>query len=265
MYVKLPKFDEEIRVNCMQKYLELLIKGWAFLNSRKKAVEDLPVFMIAITGFLQACACWIIAEFFRYFFSRKEVIGGEATTIDISFGVALVSALAIIAFSIWINRGRNMSALAWFGDFLEKWQERYYEPSSISKHYNILITNAVIICKILCMAALIKEGHTFWVLYAYTISYCVFAAAIPRTGLIKGGETAEIEAFTVCAAFAIITCILHSHLIPVVIAVIGSFFLFRILLKLFVKKFESINEELVRSLSEFILCILLIAGLLLIK
>jgi hypothetical protein len=265
MLVKSHGIYIEKSVSCMQKYIELLIKSWVFLNGRKKEVPAVPVFMIAVAGFLQAAACWIIAQFFFYFFSDTTMVGNQSVPLGISFGVALVATLAIIGFTVWVDRGRNLSALTWFGDFLEKWQEKYYESSNISRHYNILLINGVLVCKILCMAALISEGYIFWVLYAYALSYCAFASAISKTGKLEGGESADVEAYTVCGILLIVTCILHSHLIPVVIALAGSYFVTRFIVQLFIKKFESINEELVRSVSEIVLCLLLIAGLLLIK
>ena len=262
MYSKQPVISIETYKISMQKYLPLMIKSWSFLNGRQKENESLPTFMVAIAGFLQACAYWVIAEFFLYFFSKKVNLGDVSLVTEVGFGVGLVASLFIIAGSIWINRGKNLSALAWFGDFLEKWQERYYEPSNLSKNYNILLTNAVLICKFLCIATLVREGHSFWILYAYSLSYCAFAAGIAKMNDI---ENSEIEAFTTAGVLIILSCLFHEHLIPVFIGVLGSFFVFKMIFNFFIKKFEHLNEELTRSISEILLCLLLIAGLLLIK
>jgi hypothetical protein len=264
MLLSYPEKTEEKRENRMQKYLELLIKAWTILNGRRKSLSGTPVFMIAIAGFLQAFVCWLIAEFFSYFFSSKIEVAGKTVAIGMSFGVALVSALTIVGFASWINRGKNLGGLSWFGGFLEKWQERYYEPTNISKHYNSLLINGIIICQVLCVAALMHEGHTFWILYAYSLSYCTFAAGIAH-GEEGDNINSSIEAFTAGGVLLILSCVFHQHLVPVVIALIGSFFLYKFTMKLYISKFQSTNEELVRSTGEFMLSLLLIAGLLLIK
>jgi hypothetical protein len=248
----------------MEKYIEQVKNGWTFLNGRKKS-EKLPVQMIFIAGVLQAISCWVIAEFFTYFFASKVQIASSTITSHVSVGVALVTSLAIIGFTIWADRGKNLGSISWFGEFAGKWQDEYYEPSNISRHYNIVLLNALTLCKVLCLMALINAGQTFWIIYAFTFAYASFIAAAPKTGTLQAKDHSDIELYTWCGAFALLSCIFHPHLVPVIIATALAYIIHRLAIKLSIKKLEMVNDEINRTLSEVILCTTLIIGILFIK
>ncbi|MCH2206787.1 MAG: hypothetical protein MK132_13065 [Lentisphaerales bacterium] len=248
----------------MEKYIEQVKSGWQLLNGRDKNSSS-PIKLIFLAAVLQALACWMIALFFTYFFAEKIKIADSQFTGHISIGVALVSSLAIIAFNTWANRGKTMGSLSWFGDFAGKWQAEYYESTNISEHYNVIFFNALTLCKILCLTAIISSGQTFWLIYAFTLANSSLLAGAQQTGLIKDKKHIDIEVFTYCGIFVLVSCILHRHLIPVIIATAAAYFFHQFAIRLSLKKIEIVNDEINRTLSEVILCISLIIGILLIK
>ena len=252
-------------LNFMHKYFDLIIKGWFVLNNRKKGGENIPLFLIAAASILQALACWIIAEFFIYFFGGSIKVGSNSLSTGISFGTSLVAAIAIVAALGFADRGKNLSSLSWFGDFLGKWQESKYEESGISQNYNVIVVNVVLLCKTLCLAALIDRGQSFWILYAIALSYSGMIASMSKVGLYAKTEEADLESFTVTAVIAILTCLFHPHFIPTVIVIAAGFFLSKFIFMYFIKKFEHMNEEMIRAQAEIIQCVLIITGLLLIR
>ena len=251
--------------NSMHKYFDLVIKGWFVLNGRKKQGEGIPLFLITIAGILQALACWIIAEFFHYFFSGSVTVGSSSIPTGISFGAALVASIIIVAALAYTDRGKNLSALSWTGDFFGKWQNSKYEEAAITEHYNVLAMNAVLLCKTLCIASLISKGHSFWIIYVIALSYAAMTSGMSKLGTFAKNDEPDFETFTVVGAFIIITCLFHQHFIPAVICIVIAFFLAKFIFTFIIKKFEHMNEELIRAQAEFIQCILLMAGLIFIR
>lgn len=248
----------------MEKYIEQIKDGLAVMNGRKKE-STLPVKMIFVAAVLQSIACWLIAHFFTYFFSEEITIADTTITSHISIGVALVSTIAILAFNVWADRGKTMCSLSWFGDFAGKWQNEYYEPTNISQHYNVIFFNGLTLCKILCMTALISSGQTFWIIYAFILAYSSFLAVCSKSGVLKDKPHADIEIFTYCGIFVLVSCVFHRHLIPVLIASAAAYFLHKFAISLSFKKIETVNDEINRTLSEVVLCITLVIGILLIR
>ncbi|MCM8528336.1 MAG: hypothetical protein NE327_17565 [Lentisphaeraceae bacterium] len=249
----------------MHKYFDLVIKGWFVLNNRKKGAENIPLFLIAASAILQALACWIIAEFFFYFFSDSVTVGSSSMSTGINFGTSLVAAIAIVAALGFMDRGKNLSSLSWFGDFLGKWQESKYEESGFSQNYNVIIVNVVLLCKTVCLASLISRGQTFWIIPAVALSYSGMIASMSKAGLYQRNEDPDIETFTTTGVFSILICLFHPHFIPTIMVIILAFFGFKYLFKFFIKKFEHMNEQMIRSITEIIQCILIISGLLFIR
>ena len=249
----------------MHKYFDLVIKGWFVLNGRKKQAEGIPLFLIAIAGILQALACWIIAEFFHYFFSGSVTVGSSSLSTGISFGAALVASIIIVTALAYCDRGKNLSALSWSGDFLGKWQNSKFEDAAITEHYNVLAMNAVLLCKTLCIAALISKGHSFWIIYIVALSYAGMISGMSKLGKYSKTDEPDFETFTTAGVFIILSCLFHQHFIPAVICIIIAFFLAKFVFKFIIKKFEHMNEELVRAQAELIQCLLLMAGLIFIR
>lgn len=258
------KFTKSL-LNCMHKYFDLTIKGWFVLNGRKKKGETIPLFLLTAAGILQAVACWIIAEFFHYFFSDSINVGSQSITTGIGFGSGLVAAIFIIGLMGFADRGKNLSSLSWFGEFLGKWQDTKYEESGLSQHYNVLAVNAVLLCKTLCMATLISRGHSFWVIYAIALSYAGLVSGMSRISLFHKTEEPDMETFTTAGVFIILTCLFHHHFIPAVIGIGVAYLLSKFFFKLIIRKFEHMNEELIRAQSEIVQCLILMAGLIFIR
>ena len=248
----------------MEKYIDQIKSGLATLNGRTKDSSP-PVKMIFLAAVLQSIVCWVIAHFFTYFFAEEITIADSTITSHISIGVALVSTIAIISFNIWADRGKTMGSLSWFGDFAGKWQNEYYESTNISPHYNVIVFNGLTLCKILCMTAIISAGQSFWIIYAFTLAYCSYLAGSSKSGVIKDKPNADIEVFTYCGIFVLLSCVMHRHLIPVLIASAIAYLVHQFAIKLSLKKIEIVNDEINRTLSEVILCLTLIVGILLIK
>lgn len=248
----------------MEKYIEQVKSGWQLLNGRDKTSSS-PIKLVFLAAGLQALACCLIAHFFSYFFAEEIKIADDTFTGHISIGVALVSSLAIIAFNAWANRGKTLGSLSWFGDFAGKWQAEYYESTNISEHYNVIFFNALMLCKILCLTAIISSGQTFWLIYAYILANSSLLAGNQYTDLFEDKKNIDIEVFTYCGIFVLVSSILHQHLIPVMIATAAAYFIHQFAIRLSLKKIEIVNDEINRTLSEVILCMSLIIGILLIR
>ena len=252
-------------LNCMHKYFDLVIKGWFVLNNRKKGAENIPLFLIAASAILQGLACWVIAEFFLYFFSDSIMVGSNSHSTGINFGISLVAAITIVGFLVFMDRGKNLSSLSWFGEFLCKWQESKYEESGLSQNYNVIVVNVVLLCKTLCIASLISTGHAFWIIFAVALSYSGMISSMSKAGLYQRNEDPDIESFTTTGVFSILTCLFHPHFIPTILVILLAFFGFKFLFKFFINKFEHMNEQMIRSITEIVQCVLIISGLIFIR
>ena len=252
-------------LNCMHKYFDLVIKGWFVLNNRKKGAENIPLFLIAASAIIQGLACWVLAEFFLYFFSDTIEVGSNSFSTGINFGISLVAAISIVTALGFMDRGKNLSSLSWFGEFFGKWQVQNGEESGLSQNYNVIIVNVVLLCKTICIASLISRGHSFWLMLCIALSYSGMISSMSKVGLYQRNDDSDIEAFTVTGVFCILSCLFHPHFIPVIMLVAIAFFGYKYLFKFFVKKFEHMNEQIIRSITEIVQCVLIVTGLLFIR
>ncbi|MCM8534941.1 MAG: hypothetical protein NE334_03290 [Lentisphaeraceae bacterium] len=249
----------------MDKYLEQVKDGWNILNGRKPGKSTPETYMLFAAALAQSLCCWIIGSFFTYFFSEKTTIANETVISHTPYGVAIVAAILIIIFNALSDKGKNLNALSWFGEFAGKWQEEYYESTELCKHYNVLFINAIILCKVLCMAALISSGQIFWIIYAFLLGYCSYIATASKTDTLKSKPHADIEIYTICGVFLIASCILHRHLAPVLIAAAITYFVKKFAIQKSIQKIEIVNDEINRTISQVIVCISLIIGILFIR
>lgn len=249
----------------MHKYFDLIVKGWFVLNGRKKQGDGIPLFLITAAAILQAVACWIIAEFFHYFFSDSVIVGSSSHSTGISFGAALVASIIIVSALACCDRGKNLSSLSWTGTFLGRWQNAKFEEAAITEHYNVLAMNAVLLCKTLCIAVLIAKGNSFWIIYVVALSYAGMISGMSKLGKYCKSDEPDFETFTTVGVFIILSCLFHKHFIPAVICIVAAFLLSKFIFKFIIRKFEHMNEELIRAQAEVIQCLLLMAGLIFIR
>ncbi|MCM8531794.1 MAG: hypothetical protein NE330_11585 [Lentisphaeraceae bacterium] len=249
----------------MDKYLEQVKNGWNILNGRKSGKSTPETYMLFAAALLQAICCWVIASFFTYFFSEKISIASETVIAHTPYGVALVASILLIIFNAICDKGKNLNALSWFGEFAGKWQEEYYESTELCKHYNVLFINAIILCKVLCMTMLIASGQVFWVIYVFTLGYCSYIATASKTDILKGKAHADIEVYTICGIFLLISCVMHRHLIPVLIATAAAYLIQKFATKKSIEKIETVNDEINRTISQVVVCVSLIIGILFIR
>ena len=245
----------------MQKYYADIKHAWDFLVKPKAApvtgVSSSKIFKsFPVLGAVIGVIAYLVAEVLVFFGSASGTV---------SVGPALVSAILLLALSVYVNKGRNIVALSWLGQLLEAIQNRHYEESPISRHYSLFVVNITYFCKLLSYTYLISKGHNEWFIFSFMISLTAYSATLPQAKLL-GVEQEEISANWITAAvISVALIIILQNPVAPVLAFAAVFFLTQSVSRLIIKKLEVMNEQLCACFAEGAELVALICALLILR